>query len=721
MSTRKTPVIYTTLLAGVCAAPIAWGDDNRSPHCPSPVELQAQPLESIETDRILLRGDRGSAQQGERFLFEGDILLRYAEQALRADRAQFDKPSQHLQAEGHIRLQTPGLIVLGESADLKLKDNQGLVKQARYRLIDHGGRGRAEQLQVKGEFAELQGATYSTCAEGRESWQLSASSLTLDRQANEGVARHVILEVADVPVFYLPWVSFALEGRKTGFLPPVIGYSDEDGADLAVPYYFNLAPHRDATLTPRVISKRGAQLGGEFRYLNRNSGGLAYAEHLPDDQLADKDRSLVSYRHKGKLRSNWQYSARLTHVTDIDYFRDLGNNLSDTGQTQLERNARSEIIGKSWSFSALVQDYQMLSAGVTEPHRRLPQLRYQSSWQGNWLRPTILSEYTYFQHDKLRGGQRLLLEPAISSGYQNSAGYITPRLRVRHNQYLLESHQQNREQQQDISAASFSLDSGLFLQRRLRGIDQTLEPRIYYLHSPAEKQQHLPNFDSALLDISYAQLFRDFRYSGGDRFGDDQRLSTGLTSRFISHQDGRELLRLSLAHAYYFADQKVSLGETPRQQDDQLLAAEVASEFLPKWQLRSSVFQDIEQDRPDKAAIQVNYDSDRRGLDLSARYRQQQLKQIGAGGYLSLNSQWHLAGKWIYSLRDKRSAERLIGAEYRSCCWSLRLVAQEYIKNAAGDTDRQIGVQVELTGLTSLGKKMDARLSRQILGYRTEG
>jgi len=672
-------------------------------------------MQALPADKIVLQSNDGYSQDGL-YQFSGRVLMQHENQLLQADGAQFDEKNQRLQANGNVQFQVPGLISRGDGALLQLDEHRGIVNESRYLLEYTGGTGHAKKIEVIGEVAELQGASYTTCPGTQPAWQLAAQSITLDRANNEGIARHVVLQLGQVPVFYVPWASFALQGRKTGFLTPALGYSRIRGADITLPYYLNLAPAQDATLYPRLIENRGPQLGGEYRYLTASSAGQVFSEYLQDDQLYGDNRSLFSFKHRAQPNDHWSYSTQLEQVSDRDYFSDLGSNLSTSSQTQLERNLRTQWRGKNWWASAMLQDYQMLRSH-TAPHRRLPQLQYRHQSQHRWLQTELLGEYSYFQHDTLLNGHRLLVEPVLTTGYDSPGAYLQPRLRLRHNRYWLQ------DQPDDGGTnAVFSLDSGLRFIRHGQRIDQTLEPRLFYTYSPYRDQHLQPIFDTGALDLSFAQLFRDFRYIGGDRIGDENRLSTGLSSSFVRQTDGRQLLRLSLAHARYFADHRTQLpAEEPTLAGDRRIAGEIASEFLPDWSFATTLFQRTTDRHPDKLATRLNYDGDRQGLDLSARYRQNLLKQVGAAGYVELGPHWQLAAKWTYSLQYERSNEAVIGVQYLSCCWRLRTVAQQFIKNAQGETDRSIGVEIELTGLATVGRKTEDRLSREIMGYKSEG
>ncbi len=690
--------------------------------CPSP--LQAEPLPPLapaQADALLLQADQGEARAGDWFQLSGAVRARQGQQLLRAGQARYQRSTARLEAQGGIHYQQPGLVVKGRQILLELKPERAQIDMAHYYLPDQGGRGQAQSLQFQPGLARLEEASYTTCAGERPAWHIAARSIRLDQARNEGVARHLTLNIKQVPVFYLPYISFPLQGRKSGWLTPQLGYSQSNGADIALPYYLNLAPQRDLTLIPRQLARRGLQLGTEFRYLNQASEGRLAAEYLPRDRQRTGQRSRYSWRHQGWL-GRARYGLRLDRVSDRDYFRDLGSRLADTSQSQLESRADIALGGPGWRASALVQDFQGLDNNRSRPYQLLPRLELGGERaHGRW-RYRLDGQYSRFYRDPGDQAQRLLLQPALSYQARRPWGYLVPAARLRHSRYLVDSGASSTSLQ--ATASVFSLDAGLVLQRQGASLLQTLEPRLNYSFSPyRERQNQLPNFDTAPLDINYGQLFRDFRYNGGDRVGDQNRLTLGLGSALARGSDGRQWLRLDLAQAYYLADQRVALPSEPaRRAGDRLLAGELRANLGEYWQGRASAFQQWGQKRPDKLAIQVNYAAgEQRLLELGYRYRRGLLQQVGAAGYLRLTGPWRLAAKWLYSLRDRRTPEAMLGLSYGACCWRVSLLARHYIRDASGQSDRSFVLRFELPGLTGGNRQGTAPLARDILGFSNEG
>ena len=685
--------------------------------CPS--TLRAEPLPPLSgpvADAIVLQGRQAEATGNERFVFRGDVRLRQQQQLLRAEQARYLRDQGLLQAEGQVHYQRPGVVIEGDRIRLTLEDEQAQVWQARYYLPEQGGRGRAAALQLSPTRARLQHATYTTCAGERPAWRIEAGEIRLDQARNEGVARHLSLRLGEVPVFYLPYISFPLQGRKSGWLAPQLAYSGSRGMELGLPYYLNLAPQRDLTLTPRHLQRRGLQMGAEFRYLARASEGSARLQYLARDRQLQRQRSLYAWRQQGRLGTA-RYGLRLNRVSDRDYFRDLGNNLADTSQSQLESRFELTQTWRGWRLGLLAQDYQSLDNNNARPYRLLPRLALgREIRHGRW-RYRLDGQYSRFYRGANDQAQRLLLQPAARYELRRPWGHLIPALRLRHSRYRLA---QGPRSDRAVDNAVFSLDGGLALQRRGHGQDALLEPRLFYTYSPYRSQNDLPVLDTAPLDINHGQLFRDFRYNGGDRVGDQNRLTLGLGGGLIRHADGRQWLRLDLAEAYYFSDQRIALpGQTRRRAGDRLFSARLRAQHGQHWRSEAELFQQWGQKRPDKLAFRVNYVRDDRLLELGYRYRRALLQQVGAAGYLKLAGPWRLAARWWYSLRNRATPDAMLGLSYGSCCWRVQLLARHYIRDASGQSDRAISLRVELTGLG--GGQSSGRLAQDILGFRNEG
>lgn len=675
--------------------------------------------------------DRAEIEQNRIYTLTGDAIVERAGQRIRADRIRYDEALDEVRAEGGIQLDRSTLQVTGDAATLHLGDDTGEIHGVRYFVHPQHARGRAEiARQESATIRSFGRATYSTCDEDRERWRLNARSVTLDEAEGVGYARHARLEIGPVPVLYTPYLSFPIDDRrKSGLLVPSWGSSESSGAELAVPYYWNIAPHRDATLTPRLMSKRGLQMQGEFRYLNWTNNGQVGLEYLPSDsEFHDENRALFNIRHEGRPLPQLQTTVRAADVSDKYYFEDLGNSLEISSITHLERLAEATWFGRGWSLTGRVQDYQTVDRTLPEvsyPYRRLPQLllsmRPRSRPYG--LDLGLDSEVVQFTHDLLEEGTRVDLQPKASLPLGGAAWFVTPSLGMRHTQYSLDRRTAGLPTEPSRTLPIASLDSGLFFERDTRlfgnGLLQTLEPRAFYLYVPEKDQADLPVFDTGLRDFSFQQMFEENRFSGADRMGDANQLTLAVTSRLLDPGSGVQHLSVSLGEIFYFRDREVVLpGQRVADQGTSNLAGELDLRLTPNWKATAGILWDPRESKTDRGSVRLQYRPDPRHLwNLSYRYRSGELEQIDTSALWHFTPRWHGVVRWNYSLPDRELLEGLAGVEYESCCWILRLMGRGYVHDTDGERNDAILVQLELKGLTSFGDPIESLLEDGILGY----
>src|SRR5512139_2099659 len=338
----------------------------------------------------------------------GRVEARHAGQNFFADWLRYDLTQNEVEARGEVRLEQPALQVAGDTLKLDLDDYSGEFTRPVYQFTTQPGRGGAERIDFIGENRfQLQDATYTTCPVDNEDWYLKVRDLDIDQTRNVGVARNASLHFLGVPILYSPWMDFSLNNeRKTGVLAPTIGSTGRSGLDLLVPYYFNLAPNYDATLYPRLLSKRGVQLGGDFRYLLNHSQGVNRLEYLPDDRETDRSRWSMALNNTFRLGTATQGGMLFNRVSDDDYFRDLSNLISATSLTHLNREVWLTTQQGPWQAELRAQTFQTLqdstAAPVLEPYARLPQARLGTMQTfSNGLEFRLQSEATRFAHPTL--------------------------------------------------------------------------------------------------------------------------------------------------------------------------------------------------------------------------------------------------------------------------------------------------------------------------------
>ena len=289
-------------------------------------------------------------------------------------------------------------------------------------------------------------------------------------------------------------------------LVPRFGHSQESGYEISAPFYSNLAPNYDATITPRVMSRRGLMLGGEFRYLTRYGSGELSGEYLPsDNEYDDRDRSLVAMQHRGHPVPRMDTRIDAAHVSDKDYFTDLGDDLVSSSRTHLRREAEAAYHGRGWTTDLRVLDFQTVDPTISSaerPYKQLPRLRFNAAPRQKWLgmRFSLDSELSEFDRDSSVTGTRFDLQPRITLPMHSAAWFVEPSASLRTTLYRLDNTDPGEEEHPNRTTPVFSLDSGAFLDRHFRlgqaDYVQTLEPRLFYLLVPNKGQEDLPVFDT---------------------------------------------------------------------------------------------------------------------------------------------------------------------------------------------------------------------------------
>ncbi|MDP1708044.1 MAG: LPS-assembly protein LptD [Gammaproteobacteria bacterium] len=682
-----------------------------------------EPLTPAGDDATYLDADTSEALQNEIFNFRGDVLVRRSGRELAADNVIYNRTQDSLQASGNIRLRQNGLSLLGDTAHYNLGNDTGEINTVTdFWLPERHGRGSADSVVFENrDHQRIKGGLYTTCNTGNDDWYLHSSDIRLDQAEGVGTARNVWIEFKGLPIFYSPYLSFPLnDRRKSGFLAPSFGSATETGTDIRIPYYFNIAPKYDATLTARSISKRGLHLLGEFRYLTPQSHGQLDLGYLPDDNLQNRDRILLGYRHSGSFAPRWSADVNFNYVSDDNYFEQLGDTLSLASTTHLERRAETTYRADDWNVTGRLQGYQTVDETIPaaeRPYQRLPQLLFGSILpQQPWGTTTTFNgEYVHFDRADSLTAQRIDLQPTVTLPHAFDAGYLLPTFGLRHTQYLLNNKAPSTSYDTSRTLPFFSFDSGVFFERDAtfdeRRFTQTLEPRLYYLYVPYQDQSDIPVFDSGDTSFTFANLFQANRFSGADRVGDANQVTLALSSRLLDADSGQERLRASLGQIYYFSDRRVTLlpsdpAETTTNSD---IVAELSSrEFVKNWSATANLLWNRQQGEISTGTLGLRYRSDDKHLiNLSYRYQQESLEQtdVSAVWPISWNQQrhWNAVARWNYSLSDSRTLESLAGIEYDTCCWRVRVTTRRFINNTAGDSNTALFLQLELKGLTSFG------------------
>jgi LPS-assembly protein len=600
---------------------------------------------------------------------------------------------------------------------------------------------------------------------------LKATRLDLDEEESTVRAQGVQLRFQDVPVLGIPAVTFPMTSeRKSGLLPPVVGITTNNGVELAQPYYFDIAPNRDATVTTHLMSKRGVAVDTEFRYLERDYSGQARLNLMPSDSLRDQTRWGWSSQHNGSLETGLDSLGRiglglnLNRVGDDNYWRDFPRSGLVLTQRLLPSTGVLNWGRGNLSMSAQVQRWQTLqdiNAPITPPYDRAPQIGlHYGQWQANGLDWSVQADTTRFEasYDRIplastaqrpvpRNGERSFVLAQVSRPFLRPWGFVTPKLQLHATRYQLDQPLDSGERSANRVLPTFSLDSGLVYERETqwfgRGVTQTLEPRAFYARTPFRDQNRLPVYDSGATDFNLSTIYSENTYVGHDRLADNDALTLGVTSRFFDANNGAEMLRVGMAQRIRFSDQQVVL---PNQSaataglSDLLLGAGVR--WDDRWALDATVQINSQTDSVSRSTLQGRYSpSPYRVLNAAYRLNQGVSEQIDLGWQWPLGDllgrrdaatesawtrtpgqglgpdRWYSVGRLNFSLTESRMVDSLLGLEYDGGCWIGR-VAFERIQSTVSTATSRLLFQLEFIGLARVGASPLNALRNNIPRYQ---
>lgn len=688
----------------------------------------------------------------------GDVVVLQGARRLRSAEVIIDEDAGLARSDEETRLSDDGVEVLGRSAVFGLFEPTARLADAEFVLTKLQLRGHAADVERRERAVRLGEAWLTRCPPGRRSWRLRAAELSIDEGETFASARHVRVDVGSVPVFYAPYLRFPTgRERMSGFLFPSL--SSSDGFDVSLPYYWNLAPNYDATLTPRWIGRRGAGAAAELRHRSRFQDNVLNVALLPQDDDYDGEQSRRDYLASGGAAANFAPADRwlldvdhrgrwgdvrtlldVDAVSDSDYFIDLGSDVGSGSRVLLERRAelRYDRHGKQRLTSRLwLQSFQRLEPGRA-PYRRLPEASLST---GGALRGPLQwsldGAWAAFRRDAGASatgidaviGERLHLEPRLRLPLQRAWGTLALSAAARHTRYALRRTPEAIDNRPRRDVALASIDGSLFFERDAGRWLHTVEPRLRYLYQGFAEQGDLPRFDAARPTPSYQQLFRDNRFTGLDRLGDANQLTVGVVSRLLEHATGAEQLAAAVGAIVYFDDRRVVLegaAGAEQRQPTSALAGEMRGALGDlRLDLRLA-FDPNNDDEVDAAALGLSYRPDRQRI-VNLAYRRRRLndtRQTDLSFHWPLAPRWSLFGRWNHDWREQRSVDAFAGVGYASCCLGVKLLWHDSVETPANRPttnprrDRGVLLQIEFRGLAGFGSKVDSRLRRGIKGYR---
>ena len=690
------------------------------PSTKGPATIDAQSIEGVAELEITARG---------RVEFQREDLSVYAE-FLR-----YNQEFGRVEADGGVRLQRGVDRFFGPRLRYNTQNDTGVFEEPTF-LMRRGqtARGGAERLEFLGkDKLRLSRASFTTCEPGKDGWRIEAGELELDYENEEGKARDMKLRLLDTTILALPYATFPLENRrKTGVLAPYYSHNTRRGVEVGVPFYINIAPEQDLTLTPSYMSKRGEQLKANYRYLGDNYRGQLRLEYMPNDDVLKRPRSGFTYQHEQAFTPNLSGRVDLNKVSDDRYFVDLATQVRTISIGNLQREAQlsysNTLYGMPTYVLGRVQRFQTLQdplSPTVSPYHRVPQISFGTAKTelADRFDLTIPGEYVRFAHTSLVEGARTSVNPSMSMPLLAPGYFLTPRVGMRSAHYDLRNTALGVPQRQSVNVPWTSLDGGLIFERGMtllgESVTQTFEPRVFYLYAPYRAQDQIPLFDTTLADFNYSQLFSENRFAGGDRFGDANQVTVAATSRILG-SNGQELFRATLGQRYYFKNERVGLNAAAplRSRDQSDILASVGGRLAQAWTFDGTVQYNPQESRAERYGVSARYAPEiAKVVSASYRFNRELLRQVDLSGQWPVVPGWYAIGRYNYSLRDRRVLEGLAGLEYNGGCWVFRGVFQR-IQAATQTTSTGIYFQIEFNGLGQIGSDDTVDfLKRSIPGY----
>jgi LPS-assembly protein len=714
------------------ASPVAANPFVLLPRCPDDAAAQASSFKLgpalTPDDSIEVRGDQVSADSERNARLQGRIEVRQGDKTLSADQVDISSADDRIEVKGKVEYRDPQLVVRGDTGSLA--NGEAAFTGAQFELPQQPARGAARAMSLNRDgILRLDGVNYTTCPEGHDDWQIMADSVTLDTDRSVGTARDARIEFMGVPILRLPNISFPIgDARKSGLLFPSLGSTTNSGAQLSIPYYLNLAPNQDLTLTPTLYSSRGVDVEAEYRRLSRRSRSEVLAVLMPSDRKANQARSRLRVQHRTELAGNWRLSVNAENVSDARYFEDFSQGADGASIAFLPRELRLDHRSTHLDAGLMVRNFQILDQQLPQidrPHTELPRLFARGSWNLPGALPLhygVDTEVVGFRHSNDVQGWRFDAAPTVSLDYTGAAYFLKPTLTLQSTHYKLRDTAPSAPTSVSRTLPMVSLDSGLLFERGTGKRGQrriTLEPRLMYLYVPYREQSDIPVFDTGEPDLNWVELFRSNRYVGIDRISDANQVSAGFTSHMYSSRSGARFLTTTIGQTFYFSAPRVRLPDEPAAIGNSSdITAQVELQAFKDWNVSLGMQWDHGNTRTQRSEARIRYQpAPGSVVNLGYRFQRDRLEQADISLAWPVTDQWRLYGRALYSLQDKQSIEHFGGFEYSSCCWSVRAVARNYVSRRSGERDQSYFLQLELKGLSNVGLAADAFLEKAIRGY----
>jgi len=683
--------------------------------------------DDISGDETRAEARTVTSEDGTTIHLVGDVSVTRAELKVSADDVLFIKSTAEIFANGNVDFATPNIHLQSPKIEIDSRNDRAIFEQPEFELRDRHASGRADRAEQLDQYrSRFSGITYTSCDPENRVWYMQASELEIDDETGVGSATHATLYFQDVPFLYLPYFQFPIDDRRqSGLLFAKTGYSETSGRSYVAPVYWNIAPNYDMTITPAYYSERGLQLNTENRYLFESHRGQLQMSYLDDDEKGD-ERWFQQWEHDADLAYGVDADVLLADVSDRDFFYDFGGIASEYDDIKyLDRHLRFARNGETWQSEIFWQNYKTLdnsTATGNRPYNRLPRLSFNlqpDPWLDQLQTPLNI-EWVSFDRDKSVTGNRTNIVTAANWESSDSWYFFKPGLQLAFTDYQLDDNPGDDSIQRTLP--TLGIDSGLVFERVAGSTDQllhTLEPRLYYLYTPYENQDDIPDFDTSLNASTFNNLFRNNRFTGADRIGDANQVTLGLASRVYNNASGDELMKAQIGQTIYFEDRRVSLDGSRDDASRSDTIAELALSPNSSWKISARLVYDEEESELSDKDLSVGYRNNGLIANLGYYFTEDELEQALVSMVYPVNERWTVVAKYQQSLQFDKPVENLLGINYESCCWGLKILAgqtgQDFEDYA--ETTNSIFFEITFKGLSQAGDDIDTQLINAIPGY----
>ncbi|EMN5546945.1 LPS assembly protein LptD [Enterobacter cloacae] len=779
---KRIPTLLATMIGTALYSQQGLAADLAS-QCMLGVPSYNRPLVSGDTNSlpVTITADSSKGTYPDNATFTGDVDINQGNSRLQADEVQLHQkqpegaaePVRTVDALGNVHYDDNQVILKGPKAWSNLNTKDTNVWEGDYQMVGRQGRGKADLMKQRGEnrYTILENGSFTSCLPGSNTWSVVGSEVIHDREEQVAEIWNARFKLGPVPVFYSPYLQLPVgDKRRSGFLIPNAKYSTSNYFEFYLPYYWNIAPNMDATITPHYIHKRGNVMWeNEFRYLTQAGAGLMELDYLPSDKVfqdehpteGDKHRWMYYWQHAGVMDQVWRFNVDYTKVSDPYYFNDFDSKYGSSTDGYATQKFSVGYAVQNFNATVSTKQFQVFNTQTRSTYGAEPQLDV--NWYQNDVGPFDTRVYAQAVHfvntnSDMPEATRVHLEPTINLPISNNWSSLNTeaKLMATHYQQKNVDWYNNRygtdlDESVNRVLPQFKMDGKLIFERDMGlladGYTQTLEPRMQYLYVPYRDQSKIQNYDSSFLQSDYSGLFRDRTYGGLDRIASANQLTTGVTTR-VYDDASVERFNVSVGQIYYFTESRTGDDDINWEKDNKtgslVWAGDTYWRMTDRWGLRGGLQYDTRLDNiaTSSAAIEYRRDEDRM-MQLTYRYASPEyiqatlpnyatseqykdgISQVGGAASWPIADRWSIVGAYYFDTNANKPADQMVGLQYNSCCYALRVGYERKLngwdtQNNQGKYDNVIGFNVELRGLSSnYGLGTQQMLRSNILPYRS--